>query len=99
MHHANAHRRAMRLVVPGEEDGSELAGDQVRIYYVKARPSPWIDRRYRLILPVGRSGAAIRRILRAEQPDVLEIADKYTLPFLSGMLRRGLVRGVRRPTE
>jgi alpha-1,6-mannosyltransferase len=99
MRHANEHGREMRLVVPGEDSGSELVGERARIYYVKARPSPWIDPRYRVMLPLGRTGREIRRILRAEQPDILEIADKYTLPYVSGMLRKGLVRGVRRPTE
>jgi glycosyltransferase involved in cell wall biosynthesis len=50
-------------------------------------------------LPLGRPGLEIQRILRAEQPEILEIADKYSLPYVSGMLRKGLIKGVRRPTE
>ncbi|HET8549012.1 MAG TPA: glycosyltransferase, partial [Bryobacteraceae bacterium] len=99
MRHANERRREMRLIVPAEESSTEAAGEHVRIYHVKARPSPWIDARYRLMMPIGRSGREIKRILRAEQPDILEVADKYTLPFLSGIVRKGFVRGVRRPTE
>ena len=99
MCHANEHGREMRLVVPAAHSALEPVGAHARIYHVKARPSPWIDPRYRLMLPFGRTGREIIHILRAEQPDILEVADKYTLPYLSGLLRKGFIRGVRRPTE
>lgn len=96
---ANHERREMRLVVPGPEDGMEPVGAHGRIYQVKARPAPAFDRRYRVImppayvLPQGR----LRAILRDEQPDLVEICDKYSLFYLAAMLRRRLIPGVRRP--
>jgi glycosyltransferase involved in cell wall biosynthesis len=99
LRYANDHDRLMRLVVPGEQSGSEEIGSYGRIYQVKAPRAPAFDRRYRLILPFGSTAAEIIRILRAEQADVLEISDKYTLPYFSGMLRKNWVRGVNRPTE
>ena len=97
--HANECGREIRLVVPGEQSGSEQAGPCGRIYYIKAPHAPVSDRRYRLILPVGACLRDVKRILSAEQPDILEVSDKYTLPFISGMLRKNLLRGIKRPTE
>jgi glycosyltransferase involved in cell wall biosynthesis len=97
--YANRTERQMRLVVPGEQDGCEAVGEFGKVYMVQSPRSPWIDERYRLLLPLGRPGREIARILRAEQPDILEIADKYSLPYVSGMLRKRIIRGVKRPTE
>jgi len=91
--------REIRLVVPGEENRSETMGPCGRIFYVRAPRSMFFDRRYRLIYPFSPAARETFRILRAEQPDVLEISDKYTLPYLSGMLRKGFVKGIKRPRE
>ncbi|HUP03402.1 MAG TPA: glycosyltransferase [Bryobacteraceae bacterium] len=96
---ANESGREMRLVAPGEESRVERVGEYGRIYRVKAPRAPAGDRRYRLILPLGPCLREVGRILRAEQPDILEVSDKYTLLYISGMLRKRLLRGVRRPTE
>jgi alpha-1,6-mannosyltransferase len=92
--------RRMRLVVPGDADRVEPVGRWGRIYHVRAPRSPLIDRNYRLMLPHTflRRGGALARILRAEQPDLVEVCDKYALCYLAGMLRRGWLAGVRRPT-
>jgi alpha-1,6-mannosyltransferase len=98
---ANRLRRPMRLVVPWEEDRAEDIGQFGRIYYVKAPRSPAFDRRYRLILPhkfLLPSANGLRRILRLEQPDLVEICDKYSLCWLAGALRQGWIPGVPRPT-
>jgi alpha-1,6-mannosyltransferase len=97
LQYANSHARHMRLVVPGEESRIEAVGDYGRIYHVRAQPSPVGDARYRLMWPLARSGREIREILRAELPDLVETSDKYTLPPLSGLLRRSWISGVRRP--
>lgn len=97
--YANRSGRQMRLVVPGEQDGCEAVGEYGKMYMVQSPRSPWIDERYRLLLPLGRPGLEIARILRAEQPDILEIADKYSLPYVAGMLRKRMIQGVKRPTE
>jgi len=51
------------------------------------------------MLPVGEALRELKRILQSEQPDILEVSDKYTLPYVSGMLRKHFLRGVHRPTE
>jgi alpha-1,6-mannosyltransferase len=97
--HANECGREIRLVVPGEQSGCEQAGACGRIYRVRAPRAPLSDRRYRLILPIGACLREVKKILAAEQADILEVSDKYTLPYISGMLRKNLLRGVKRPTE
>jgi alpha-1,6-mannosyltransferase len=99
LQHANRCGREMRLVAPGEQNGFEAFGTYGGIYQVKAPHSFLGDRRYRLILPVGPCVREVKRILMAERPDILEVSDKYTLPYVSGMLRKHVLRGVGRPTE
>jgi len=98
-HHANECGREIRLVVPAEQSGCEQVGACGKIYHVRAPRSPIGDRRYRLILPTGACLREVKRILRSEQPEILEVSDKYTLPLLSGMMRKHLLRGIGRPTE
>ena len=79
LENANRLRRPMRLVVPGDVDRVEEAGDFGRIYYVQAPRTPVFDRRYRLILPhtfLFPSPNGLRHILRMEQPDLVEVCDK-----------------------
>lgn len=99
LQHANSSDREMRLVISGTQSGCERVGTYGRIYQVRAPRAPVGDRRYRIILPIGASLREVRRILRAEQPDILEVSDKYTLPCISGMLRKRFLRGIKRPTE
>jgi len=85
---ANEQRHLIRLVVPGEADRTESAGRYGLIYFIKARQAP-LNSSYRIMLPdtfLGRHGT-IRRILDDERPDLVEVCDKYTLPYLSGLLR------------
>lgn len=96
---ANDERRRMRLVVPGNEDAVEEVGGFGRIYFVRSPPAPAFDRRYRMIMPsayLSPSGR-VRDILRCEQPDLVEICDKYSLFYLAALLRKRLVHGVKRP--
>jgi glycosyltransferase involved in cell wall biosynthesis len=97
---ADQEGRLMRLVVPGDHARVEAVGRWGRIYHVRAPRSPVVDRRYRLILPHTflTANGALTRILRDEQPDLVEVCDKYALCHLAGMLRRGWLAGVRRPT-
>ena len=39
----------------------------------------------------------LRRILAIEQPDLVEVCDKFWLLYLSGVLRRGWIAGVQVP--
>ncbi len=97
---ANRLERRACLIVPGPQHAVEDVGAFGRIYYVKAPLSFAFDRRYRLISPTsyvlpGR--ARIAEILRAEQPDIVEICDKLSLFYLAGLLRKGWLRGIPRP--
>jgi len=97
---ANAERRPMRLIVPSVETRVEEVGAYGRIYHVAAPRSPIVDSCYRLLLPhafLSRRGA-VRRILEAEQPDLIEVCDKYSLCHVAGLLRQRWMRGVARPT-
>lgn len=97
--HAEREQRYVRLIVPGEHNCAEPVGRYGLIYTVKAPASPFVDNRYRLLMPFGRSGAEVLRILKLEQPDILEISDKYSILYLSGFLRKRWIPGIRRPTE
>ena len=96
---ANRRGRPMRLIVPGERHGVEDVGEHARIYYVRAPRSPWIDPRYRVLFP-SQFLLPWRRlacILREEQPDLVEVCDKYSLCYLAGVIHRGWIAGLRRP--
>jgi alpha-1,6-mannosyltransferase len=98
---ANERGRLMRLVVPGESDDREDVGRFGRIYYLRARPAPAFDRRYRLMLPdtyLPPSRGSIVKLLEAEQPHLVEICDKYSMFYLAALLRKGWMPGVPRPT-
>ena len=97
---ATTERRYLRLVVPAERTSIEEVSHYARIYHVRAPRSPFIDRRYRLILPhrflFGTTGP-IWKILRAEAPDLIEVCDKYALCDLGGLVRRGWLSRAPRP--
>ena len=94
---AAADRRGhhIRLVVPGEADRVENAGEFAKIYYVKA-PSARFNREYRTIYPSRYIPAqsALQAILAAERPHLVEICDKYTLNYLGALLRRRLLGAI-----
>jgi alpha-1,6-mannosyltransferase len=98
---ANDRGRLMRLVVPGPSDETEEVGRFGRIYYLRARRAPAFDRRYRLMLPTSYlppSRGRLVKILEDEQPDVVEICDKYALFYLAALLRKAWMPTVARPT-
>jgi alpha-1,6-mannosyltransferase len=92
---ANSRGHHMRLVVPGETDHEETCGPCGKIYYVRAAHAPF-NGGYRLILPQQYlfAKSRIQQILSAEEPDVVEVCDKYTLNWLAGLLRIGGLRAV-----
>ena len=47
--------------------------------------------------PWGPTCAILRRILREEQPELVEISDKWSLPIIGGLLRACWIEGIRRP--
>jgi alpha-1,6-mannosyltransferase len=97
---ANRHGRLMRLVVPGERSDIEEVGSCGRIYHIASRQAPLFDNRYRLLTPLTYLPpfrGELRRILRDERPDMIEVCDKYSVHWLAGLLRRGLIPGLPRP--
>jgi alpha-1,6-mannosyltransferase len=92
---ANRHRRQIRLVVPAANDSVEPAGEFGRIYHVAA-PKARLNPAYRILYPNQYvfSGSKIQEILKLEQPDLVEINDKYTLNYLGPILRLGLARSL-----
>jgi alpha-1,6-mannosyltransferase len=86
----------MCLVVPGESTTIEKAGPFGRIYQIEAPRAP-LNSAYRMVLPHRYlfPGTALQRIINAERPDLIEVSDKYALPYLAGLLRTQRLPGVR----
>ena len=94
---ADQHEREVRLVVPGEKDSVEKVGKYGRIYTIAAPKCPVFDPRYRLLLPHLYAlpyPSALRKILREEQPDIVEVCDKFALSCVPSVLRRNWIKGV-----
>src|SRR5262249_3694956 len=75
----------------------EDVGEFARIYHVAAPAVPFLDSRYRMLLPHSYAWPAtspLREILAAEQPDLVEVCDKFYLHYLAGVLRREWIPGV-----
>lgn len=93
---AAAERKGQELVmvVPGDKDSCEQ-GRYTRIYTVGANRSP-LNGAYRTILPNHWTGlnARVAEIVRQEQPDLIEVCDKYSLHYLAGSIRRGIFPGL-----
>lgn len=97
----NSVGRRVILVVPGRRALVEDVGPLGRIYYVPATPAWFIDARYRIVMPwryLLPAVEGIRQILAAEQPDIVDICDKHSLFYVAGLLRKGWISGVSRPT-
>ncbi len=97
---ANRERRRVVLIVPAADDGRVDVGDYGCIHHVRAPRAPAFDRRYRMLLPhryLPMVRSAIAGILEREAPDVVEVCDKYSLPYLAAMLRKGWHPRVPRP--
>lgn len=96
---ANKYGRYISLIVPGEDSRVERVGDYGKIYFVQAKPAPFFDRRYRLMLPFHylQNGSPIREILLKERPDMIEIYDNYALTLLAGVIRKGYFKKLGRP--
>jgi alpha-1,6-mannosyltransferase len=94
---ADRHQREVRLVVPGAKNSVEEVGAFGRIYTIAAPPCPVFDSRYHLLLPHLYAlpyPSALRKILRQEQPDLVEVCDKFALSCVPSVLRRNWIKGV-----
>ena len=93
---ANREGHWMRLIVPGPETRIEKVGQFGMIYYLQAGLAP-LDHSYRMLLPHRYlfPNTAIQRIINHERPDLIEIAEKYTLLYLGGLVRTSRLPGVR----
>lgn len=92
---ANAHGHEMRLVVPGARTEVETVGQFGKIYHVQAPKAPFSPS-YRILYPHTAllPGGTVNRILAQEKPDLVEICDKYTMNYLGGLLRIGMLPGI-----
>lgn len=88
---AKTHKRFVLLIVPGETEAVEDVNEFAKIYYIPANYSPIFDKRYRLIMPwrYMNNDSPIRKILLDENPDIVEITDKYSLSMFGAMVRKG----------
>jgi alpha-1,6-mannosyltransferase len=94
---ADRHRREVCLVVPGSDDSMEKVGEFGRVYTIAAPPCPLFDSRYHLLLPHLYAlpyPSALRKILQKEQPDLVEVCDKFALSCVPSVLRRRWIKGV-----
>jgi glycosyltransferase involved in cell wall biosynthesis len=91
---AEANRRGheIRLVVPAGTDKVEPVGDFGKIYHIQAPKAP-VNSNYRMIYPSRflMPGSRIQEILASERPDIIEICDKYSLPYLGALVRNMLI--------
>jgi len=97
---ANREGHFVRLVAPAVTTSVEEAGRFGRIYRIEAPKAP-LNPEYRLVLPHRYlfPRTALQRIINQERPDLIEVSDKYALPYLAGLLRTRRLPGVRlRPT-
>ena len=97
---ANRERQQMRLVVPGETSRVEQVGEFGLVYHIESPRAPLYPD-YRMLYPHRYlfPRTAVQRILNAERPDLIEVSEKYTTPYLAGLLRTGRLPGVsHRPT-
>lgn len=96
---AERHERHISLIVPGEREEVEEVNPFAKIYYVPAKQSPILDRRYRIMMPWQYmvKDSIIRRILLAERPDMIEVTDKYTLSMIGPMIRMNKFKKIGRP--
>ncbi len=93
--------RELHLVVPGAADDEQVLGPTARLSVVRAPRAPFVDRRYRLVLPhrfVLPNRGRIWHLLRADPPDMVEIADKFSWCYLGGLVK-GLWRATGRPRQ
>jgi alpha-1,6-mannosyltransferase len=91
---------SIRLVVPGESTTVKDVGRFGRIYQLEAPRAP-LNPDYRLVLPHRFlfPRTALQRIINDERPDLIEASDKYSAPYLAGLLRTRRLPGVKiRPT-
>ena len=97
---ANYSGHEIRLVVPGDSTRVEAIGSHAKVYYISAPRAPF-NPSYRVLYPYRflAPGTAVQQILNEERPDLIEVSEKYSLPYLTGLLRIQRLRGVNfRPT-
>ncbi|MDX2179192.1 MAG: glycosyltransferase [Bryobacteraceae bacterium] len=79
---------ALSLVVPGETGGEERVGRYGSLYSIRADRAP-LNGHYRLLGPKHYlwPRSPIRRVLERVRPHLVGICDKYSLPYVGGLLR------------
>jgi len=77
------HGLPFRLVIPDEQDGIERREPDTVIYRIGSPRAP-LNNIYRLIVNLG----VLHKIVKLEEPDLLEVNDKFTLMALSFFYRK-----------
>jgi len=77
------HGLPFRLVIPAEQDGIERSEPDTVIYRIGSPRAP-LNSLYRLIVNLG----VLHKIVKLEEPDLLEVNDKFTLMALSYFYRK-----------
>lgn len=79
---------ALSLIVPGESGSTEPVGRFGRVHTIAAGRAP-LNGHYRLLGPKHYlwPRSPIRRLLDEERPHLVGICDKYSLPYIGGLLR------------
>jgi len=87
---SNVRGHELRLVVPAEHSRVEQIGSHGLVYHVAAGRAP-LNSQYRMIFPDSylSKNSPLRRIVEQEQPDLIEVADKYTLNYFAALVRAG----------
>jgi alpha-1,6-mannosyltransferase len=97
---ANREGHQLRLLVPSDSTRIEKVGEFGLVYHVEAPRAP-VSPQYRMLYPNRFlfPGSLVQRIINDENPDVVEICEKYTMNYLAGLLRTRRLPGVSiRPT-
>lgn len=99
LEYANDQQREMILIVPGETDSIQKIGDYAKIYFIQAGKSPFFDKRYRVIMPWQfiLESTKVCQILIKENPDLIEVCDKYSLSILTAKIRKHYLQTLGRP--
>lgn len=86
--------------MPGDHSHTESIGDCGLVYHVESPRAPF-NPGYRVLYPTRFlfPYTALQRILTTERPELVEVSDKYTMPYLAGLLRTRRLTGIPfRPT-
>ena len=95
---AGRHKRYATLIAPGEKHETEMVNDYAKIIYIEAPKSALFDKRYRLLMPwhYMPTHSVLKKVIIGEDPDMIEVRDKYALSLFGLMVRRGKFKDLKK---